>query len=148
MKYNGIEISEGLLEKCRNVDTKLNQEELKELGTVYEKVQANFGRKRKLSVGCTGCIITALKTTANWAGRNPQPTEDPRPTVVELVGLEYTEMVVEGDPQAHIADVQGTKVDYNAMGEMKLKTLRALYPDIKSTSVKGFIEKLKEKYGA
>jgi len=118
-----IRISAELRAKAAKQDSKLNNKELRELETVYGNItELVHGKKRILSTGCSGCINTALKITHNYSKNNAnrQPTGEPKETKVRYVGI-----------------------DQKPDEDRTLKELREKYPNIKSTSKKGFLEQIK-----
>jgi len=120
---NSIKISAELREKAAKQDAKLTNELMGELEIVYSKITEQVhGKKRTLSPGCSGCVHTALKITHNWAQKNAssQPTGKPKETKVHYIGI-----------------------DQKPDAERTMKELREKYPNIKSTSKKGFLEQIK-----
>lgn len=122
--YKAIKISPALRKKAKETNAKLTPNELQELTHVYsECVFEASGKKRTLSIGCASCIPDALKIVANYIDHyEPKGPRTERKTKVTKVATAFP--------------------DEKPENEMSLNELRAKYPNIKSTSKKGFREKI------
>jgi hypothetical protein len=87
------------------------------LKEVFEEIQLVFvGKKVKLDIACSGCIKTAVNICHNFINTHEERTSINKANV--------TEVIVKSEPT--------------------LSELREKYPHIKSTSVKGFLQKLED----
>jgi hypothetical protein len=99
------------------------------LKEVFEEIQLVFvGKKVKLDIACSGCIKTAVNICNNFINTHEERTSTNKAKVVEVTVKEskanVTEVIVKSEPT--------------------LSELREKYPHIKSTSVKGFLQKLED----
>lgn len=101
--------------KITHNQTDFNKKEILHLAVVYAYVSRYAGKERILKTDCQGCLLTAMNIVSNYINLYEQ-IDKPIENVVNIETAEPT-----------------------------LKELREQYPDIKSNSVKRFLEKLKNK---
>lgn len=105
-----------------------NKHELLHLTEVYAEItEKSMGKAKVLDVGCSSCIASAANIVYNYI------------TFHEPKEIEVEEMLPLDEVNTVIVEVSG-----NELEDLSLSELRQLYPDIKATSVKKFIEKVHE----
>ena len=94
-----------------------NENELQCMTIVYEQIGKYYNQQYKLKKGCNSCVKDAMNIIYNYITflEEPTPTKEKNATITNI------------------------KID---VSDLTLKQLRELYPEIKSTSKKGFIEQL------
>jgi len=100
----------------------LNRQQMDALTLVYGDILEVFNNQRRkvLSTACGGCVIEAKRLVRNYVNKfGRQSTEQGNAKVVKVV----------------------ITSEYDGMN---LKQLRGLFPNIKATSVKGFIKKIND----
>jgi len=107
------------------------------LKEVFEEIQLVFvGKKVKLDIACSGCIKTAVNICNNFINTHEERVSTNKANVTEVtvkeVKANVTEVIVKSEP-----------TEVCVPREPTLAELREMYPHIKATSVKVFIEKLK-----
>jgi len=95
-----------------------NETELLCLTEVYKAIGKHYGLRYTLNKSCSSCIKEAMNICYNYVTFHEEK-EQPKPTKK--------------------ANVTMVNTNYE---DMTLKQLRVLFPDIKSTSKKGFIEQI------
>ena len=105
-----------------------NKHELLNLAEVYAEItQKSMGKSKVLDMGCSSCIASAANIVYNYI------------TFHEPKEIEVEEMLTLDEVNTVIVEVSG-----NELEDLSLSELRQLYPDIKATSVKKFLEKVRE----
>lgn len=105
-----------------------NKIELLNLAEVYAEItRKSMGKAKVLDVGCSSCIASAANIVYNYI------------TFHEPKEIEVEEMLPLDEVNTVIVEVSG-----NELEDLSLSELRQLYPDIKATSVKKFLEKVRE----
>jgi hypothetical protein len=119
-----INISDNIRKKILAKNYKITSSERLEVEVLYLLIA-----KRKLAKGCSDCLGTAYKVITNYmAYHEPrQKTMPDKKTIVKNVVVSNTDISYD---------------DVNPLFEFTLSELREMYPNIKSTSVKGFIAKI------
>jgi hypothetical protein len=111
-----INISDNIRKKILAKNYKITSSERLEVEVLYLLIA-----KRKLAKGCSDCIGTAYKVITNYMAYH-----EPRQKTMPDKETKVTKIVTNENP----------------LFEFTLSELREMYPNIKSTSVKGFIAKI------
>ena len=101
--------------KITHNQTDFDRQEVLHLAVVYAYVSRYAGKERILKTDCQGCLLTAMNVVSNYV----KFYEDIDKPIENVVNIEKAEPT--------------------------LRELREQYPEIKSNSVKGFLEKLNNK---
>lgn len=127
-KLESIDSLNAIREKVSIRKNDFNKHELLHLAEVYAEItQKSMGKAKVLDTGCSSCIASAANIVYNYI------------TFHEPKEIEVEEMLPLNEVNTVIVEVSG-----NELEDLSLSELRQLYPDIKATSVKKFIEKVRE----
>ena len=117
-KIDSTEELEFIRTKVSTRQLDYNEQELLCLTQVYKEIGKHYGQNYSLNKSCSSCIKEAMNIVYNYV-TFLEEKEQPIPT-----------------KKANVTTVQTNLED------LTLKQLRELYPDIKSTSKKGFIKQI------
>lgn len=127
-KLESIDSLNAIREKVSIRKNDFNKHELLHLAEVYAEItKESMGKAKVLDVGCSSCIASAANIVYNYI------------TFHEPKEIEVEEMIPLDDANIVIVEVSG-----NELEDLSLSELRQLYPEIKATSVKKFLEKVRE----
>jgi hypothetical protein len=127
-KLEAIESLNAIREKIAIRKYDFSKVELLHLEAVYAEItKQSMGKMKVLDKGCSSCIASAANIVYNYI------------TFHEPKEIEVEKILPVKDVETVIVEVSG-----NELEDLSLSELRELYPDIKATSVKRFIEKVRE----
>lgn len=127
-KLESIDSLNAIREKVSIRKNDFNKIELLNLAEVYAEITSkSMGKAKVLDVGCSSCISSAANIVYNYITFH-EPKEI---NIEEIKPLNEVNVVV-------------VEVSGNELEDLSLSELRQLYPEIKATSVKKFLEKVRE----
>lgn len=127
-KLESIDSLNAIREKVSIRKNDFNKTELLQLAEVYAEITSkSMGKAKVLDTGCSSCISSAANIVYNYITFH-EPKEI---NIEEIKPLDEVNTV--------IVEVSG-----NELEDLSLSELRQLYPEIKATSVKKFLEKVRE----
>lgn len=127
-KLESIDSLNAIREKVSIRKNDFNKTELLQLAEVYAEITSkSMGKAKVLDTGCSSCISSAANIVYNYITFH-EPKEI---NIEQIKPLDEVNTV--------IVEVSG-----NELEDLSLSELRQLYPEIKATSVKKFLEKVRE----
>jgi hypothetical protein len=127
IKLESIESLDKIRQKITTRQIDFSKDELLHLEEVYTEIQKQVtGKVKILDKGCSSCISSAANIVYNYVMFH-EPKE---------IDIEATLPIKE--VETVIKEVSGKELE-----DLSLTELRTLYPNIKSTSVAKFIEKVR-----
>lgn len=127
-KLESIDSLNAIREKVSIRKNDFNKIELLNLAEVYAEITSkSMGKAKVLDTGCSSCIASAANIVYNYITFHEPKEID----IEQIKPLDEVNVVV-------------VEVSGNELEDLSLSELRQLYPEIKATSVKKFLEKVRE----